>query len=55
MYSYKDWFDKYGCELVDIDGEYLSDEELEDEYQTYISDYEDYKYEEYRDRRMEDV
>ena len=52
--TYDDWFDKTGNELTDGDGNFLSDLELEVEYEASVSDYEDRAYEEYKEMRHND-
>jgi len=59
MLSFDDWYDKYGEQAIaDYEDEHhpLTDDELSfvinDLYEAYCSDYEDYAYELYRDRLL---
>ncbi len=66
LYNYKTWYDKYGADqleeyLIELDQEDShydcsqdeQDQWLEDEYESYISGYEDHCYEQYKDSRHE--
>ena len=61
LLCFKDWYDKYWEEPTDEEGDTFDlmteDEQnkcIEEEYEAYVSGYDDYAYEEYKDRRMED-
>ena len=63
--SFEDWYDKYGAEAeLECQNEFIENDEeateddintrLASDYESYISDYEDYAYEQMKDERDED-
>lgn len=56
LLSFDDWFDKYGERIIDEHAtplqNYSLDEFLMNEYEIYVSDYEDYAYEQYKDQQL---
>ena len=51
--NFDDWYDSIGHRLVEESNPVCDDDFLENEYESYVSEYEDLKYEEYKEEKLE--